>query len=901
MNIPVIGYIIKVGDNRDMKNNAVKTSTIVILISILILGTFLRLYDLGHESIWLDEGFSEGIAIRDVGAIVEWSKNDVHPPLYLVMLHYWMSWFGNSEFSLRLLSALFGILSIIVIYLIGKKCFNNKIGLLSAFLFTISLMHIQYSQEARSYTLLVFLGLISIYYFQNILEHNRIKDWALYLVVSSILIYTHTFAIFIFMFENMYFIYHLLMNVEQKKGKLFLKWLGGQVLIVASFLPWILILLAQVKLKVSGESAANWIPVPNLYSLKSTLEAFSNTGIIAILFTLFILAGFIFFLLNKKNLSNSDISTNWNSLVFNLLWLFSGVLIPFIISIIVSPIYVTRYTMIALPAFYILVAWSVSQINIKFNRPIFVVIALVLSASSLINYYRFIDKEQWREAIQFLQEHEQSNDIIILNAPWTIETFNYYYSGKLKYSIYPAGNVSDLSESISSHPRIWLFQAYENVTDPDGTIKSELLKFSKIRIHKNFVGDLGRHPKAPQIQELKVSCFTPWGTSFYANYDTDTPAANGKIPVVKEGVQYEPGKVNSCMVIDENDKFKYSNSGIINSHSGTLQFWFKPAWNGTDGNKHIIFTGYGTAWNNNTFYIEKSDNGELKAMTWVDGNFGDIVSTSVQHWQAGKWYFITLTWSSSNLELFINGQLKAKDFVEHPFTTKFSSIYVGTDQDYKFPAEGIFDELKIFDEVKTGEQIAQNYTGQKAETGNLLFVQAFELAMSNGSTSKIQNINYQPGKIGKGILITQGSHFSISNTSIINPYAGKIEFWFKPNWAGNDGAKHLLLTVFGAEWNKNSFYIEKADNGNLQVTTWVDGAVGDWVGTSASNWQPGEWHFIEFSWDPMQIELSIDHQSVSIDQTSKTFNGDFSAIFVGTDGGFQFQANGSFDELKIQN
>ena len=72
-------------------------SIVILLLIILIVGTFLRIYDLGSESVWLDEGFSVGIAVRDIGAIVEWSKNDVHPPLYLIMLHYWINMFGKRE------------------------------------------------------------------------------------------------------------------------------------------------------------------------------------------------------------------------------------------------------------------------------------------------------------------------------------------------------------------------------------------------------------------------------------------------------------------------------------------------------------------------------------------------------------------------------------------------------------------------------------------------------------------------------------------------------------------------------------------------------------------------------------------------------------------------------------
>ncbi|MCH7887721.1 MAG: glycosyltransferase family 39 protein, partial [Proteobacteria bacterium] len=80
-------------------------------------------------------------------------------------MSFWTKLFDVSEISLRLFSAVFGSLSIIIVYLVAKELSNNKIALLSSFIFSLSMANIQYSQEARLYSLLVFISLSSVYFF----------------------------------------------------------------------------------------------------------------------------------------------------------------------------------------------------------------------------------------------------------------------------------------------------------------------------------------------------------------------------------------------------------------------------------------------------------------------------------------------------------------------------------------------------------------------------------------------------------------------------------------------------------------------------------------------------------------------------------------------------------------
>ncbi|MEM4723700.1 MAG: glycosyltransferase family 39 protein [Candidatus Hadarchaeum sp.] len=89
-----------------------------LLISILLLALSLRLFRIEAQSLWNDEGTSVALAARDLGAITRGAANDIHPPLYYYVLHLWIKLFGNSELSVRSLSALLGTALVLLTFVL---------------------------------------------------------------------------------------------------------------------------------------------------------------------------------------------------------------------------------------------------------------------------------------------------------------------------------------------------------------------------------------------------------------------------------------------------------------------------------------------------------------------------------------------------------------------------------------------------------------------------------------------------------------------------------------------------------------------------------------------------------------------------------------------------------------
>jgi uncharacterized membrane protein len=166
----------------------------VLLLLVVVLAAVLRLYDLDRESFWFDEAHTYWIVTTAPTEIVKSVSGDVHAPLYFLLVHYWVRVLGDTDWVIRLFSALVGVAAIPVVFKIGALLFNQQFGLTAALFLSASGFHIQYSQEARPYSLYFLLTSLSVLF--AVLAHKRIAyAWIGYVVSTTLLLYTHNTAV----------------------------------------------------------------------------------------------------------------------------------------------------------------------------------------------------------------------------------------------------------------------------------------------------------------------------------------------------------------------------------------------------------------------------------------------------------------------------------------------------------------------------------------------------------------------------------------------------------------------------------------------------------------------------------------------------------------------------------
>src|SRR3954454_15239591 len=134
-----------------------------LLAGITLAGALLRFVTLDVQSYWLDEVATVNILHHGFGDMLSAvSAGESTPPLYYIAAWGWSKLFGTGEFGLRSLSALFGTLTIPLAFVLGRDLVGRSTGLVAAALCAFNPLLVWYSQEARSYALMVLLAGLSL-------------------------------------------------------------------------------------------------------------------------------------------------------------------------------------------------------------------------------------------------------------------------------------------------------------------------------------------------------------------------------------------------------------------------------------------------------------------------------------------------------------------------------------------------------------------------------------------------------------------------------------------------------------------------------------------------------------------------------------------------------------------
>ena len=422
------------------------------------------------QALWRDEAFSALIAEKNIFEIVKLSAQDTSPPLYYILLHYWMILFGNTEVAIRTMSLLFHLLTVIAIFFIARKIIRSLpvyASISLAALFNPFLL--QYAFEARTYSLLAFLSVTALYLI--IIKKNIMAG-----IVLAIAIFSHNFAIFTFFV----FAIWLFMNKAKLQFSSFLKLVGFPLLMV---LLWGWVILMQWSKFAHGF----WISKPTISTLSHSFEIFSSGEILyPIRFVLylssiilFIGAGFTW--IRKYNSKDSSVL-----LIF--LLIFIPPLITFFFSLFSTPIYYDRYLILTAPMLILFIGYSLarlSQINsvARFIIGGFTVTYLTILSIACIQVVSKSTKPAINSSITEILSQAQEKDVIVnknalnfletkyylrRNAKFNIPLYAYSQDGQIPFFI---GGVlyepHDIIKEMPKNRRVWLIKS-------DG--KYELLK-----------------------------------------------------------------------------------------------------------------------------------------------------------------------------------------------------------------------------------------------------------------------------------------------------------------------------------------------------------------------------------------------------------------------------------------
>jgi mannosyltransferase len=179
------------------------------LLAIMLLGAALRFYGLGFQSLWGEELASWDFSNREtLSQVIQVVWGGIHPPLYVLILRFAQWIFGDSQWALRFPSAFAGWLCILAIYFLGKRLYSEREGLVAALLLTVLWGPIYYSQEARAYSMLILLSILTSYFWWGVmvgLRYRRelpVREAALYVLCAVLCAYLDYFGLLLVVLQG---------------------------------------------------------------------------------------------------------------------------------------------------------------------------------------------------------------------------------------------------------------------------------------------------------------------------------------------------------------------------------------------------------------------------------------------------------------------------------------------------------------------------------------------------------------------------------------------------------------------------------------------------------------------------------------------------------------------------
>ena len=180
------------------------------LAGLTALAALVRFAWIGEQSFWLDEAYTADGVGRSFGGLIAWvADHEATPPLYYSLAWLWARVFGDGEAALRSLSAVIGTAAVPVAFLAARELFDRRAGLFAAALVAVNPFFVWYSQEARSYALLVFVATLTLWTWARALNAPSPRTLGAWAGTAALALVTHWFAAFLLAGEAAWLLWRL--------------------------------------------------------------------------------------------------------------------------------------------------------------------------------------------------------------------------------------------------------------------------------------------------------------------------------------------------------------------------------------------------------------------------------------------------------------------------------------------------------------------------------------------------------------------------------------------------------------------------------------------------------------------------------------------------------------------
>lgn len=488
-----------------------------------LLAVILRRFHLGDESLWFDEADIVSRARQPFSVLVQgFTQAGENGPLYTLLLHYWLAAldalpilgkaahaiFGSAyEAPVRALSLLFGAASVPPMYMLARRVGGHWVGLLAAALLAMNPFHIWHSQDAKMYSLLVLMTLVSTLLYLSALQRNTLLLWAGYVAATWVMLTTHSMGVLVLLAQLVATPFLLRSRAPGAGGRgPLVRWGWAMLLIIGPLFPIAWLRLAA--LLTNTVDVGGWYAPAGLHDIFGTvLVNFAVNrsdplweAIGAVTMTLLALVGAR--RLISANMrparaleeQNKPAKSEGIGPLIVTLWLLpiAGL---WLVTLRV-PLFQARYLIMALPTYLILAAMGL--VWLQRRQPLLVAVPGVLLALTTgvalagVNYSTQAQKEDWRGAMVYVQDHARLRDLIVVFPGYLRTAVDVYYkpSGPGHVPEIPIETVPSLhtqgfgepelkdylAKTVTCHERAWLVTSptRQKQEDPQNAVQQWL-------------------------------------------------------------------------------------------------------------------------------------------------------------------------------------------------------------------------------------------------------------------------------------------------------------------------------------------------------------------------------------------------------------------------------------------
>lgn len=452
-----------------------------ILLIILVVSVVLRMFNFSEIPFTHDE-FSalDRLDFDSFSALInEGVKIDGHPAGVQVFLFYWSKIFGISEQALKFPFVVFGVLAVYFTYLIGKRWFNETVGLLTAAVVSSLQYTIMFSQIARPYISGLLFSLMMVYYLTKLIqkpEKNFYLNGILFIISGALCAYNHHFSLLFAAMVGISGVFFI-------KREFLLKYILFGIAIFILYIPHLNIFFYQLSLG----GVEQWLAKPKPDFLIHFISFVFNHSWILMLTILGIALGFVF--------AKKSVKINWKVYLLFIIWFILPFAIGYFYSVNFSA--VLHYSVLIFSFTFVLYLIYGHLPNCKPKTNLILVsIVLISGLYSLIferQHYTYFYQSCYIKVLEDFEEVNKNNESV-LSIIQAVEHINAYYIEKLEIDTNYMGYgdfesmkelKSFISENVNQYDKLYLGSLHN--IDPRA-IPIILEFYPNIEIENNYFG-----------------------------------------------------------------------------------------------------------------------------------------------------------------------------------------------------------------------------------------------------------------------------------------------------------------------------------------------------------------------------------------------------------------------------